>query len=497
MTTNDAVRTNAADRTAAPVRGIGRRSLVKGAALAGALAAAFPLAALADSDGKRPASADAAPATDQAADCGLPTADGAVIALNEVVYPELISSADYEKFWEVLEVNQLDDEFLAALGAFANDLACFGIGQQEADPEHPNVCLSPASLYFALALLAQGAGPGSQTAEQLLGVLYADDAARLADNCGKLMRTLWARTTPEGDERPCTMQVANAVWMRSDIPFEQAFLDTAAQLFYAECFGVSGLDGDADQARASLEAAGEHMGAWVAEHTGGTLEPQFALDPSWIAGLINTVWFKDAWSDEFNANDTALDVFHAATGDVTCDFMTQTKNSEIARGAGVTVAALGMGSGARLTFVLPDEGTDPRMLLGRAAGVGKLFNMEAAEYAHVTFVVPKLSFDTKMSLTQVCEAMGVRDVFGDAADLTALTPAEARVSSVEQGTHFAMDEQGVEASAYTAVMVMAMGMEPQDLEEVELRLDRPFLFRLTSPDGVVLFDGLVGDPTAA
>ena len=35
----------------------------------------------------------------------------------------------------------------------------------------------------------------------------------------------------------------------------------------------------------------------------------------------------------------------------------------------------------------------------------------------------------------------------------------------------------------------------EDLEDVDFTLDRPFAFRLTAPDGTVLFVGIVGDPT--
>ena len=93
--------------------------------------------------------------------------------------------------------------------------------------------------------------------------------------------------------------------------------------------------------------------------------------------------------------------------------------------------------------------------------------------------------------------MGVVDAFDSAAaDLSALTSVPACVRQVDQGTHFAMDENGVEASAYTVVSIEATGALV-DLERVEFRLDRPFAFRLSAPNGVALFVGVVGDPTQA
>ena len=460
---------------------VSRRSMLAGTATAAAALAAFPLSALAGEGATKEAQVEADAAAVKE------SVENDVVALNEVVYPEPIASEDYDQLLETLDANMLDAAFLEALATFANELACAGIGQAEPNPAKPNECLSPASLYFALALLAQGAGAESDTQRQLLGVLGAESPERLAEQCGKLFRTLWARTTPEGDMLASTMQVANSVWMRDGVSFEQAFLDVATSDFYAECFGVA----------QPSAAAGEAMGSWIAQHTGATLKPEVQLDDNWIMSLINTVWFKDGWVEPFNENDTAEDVFHAETGDVTCDFMTLTRTTGIVRTADYQLASLGLSTGASLSFLLPAEGVDLRAMFGRAAGIGKLFSTEGAEECKVTYMVPKLAFDATTQVKEVCELMGVRDAFNDAADLSALTSEPARVSSIEQGTHFAMNEMGVEASAYTLMAITTMALLPEELERVEFRLDRPFAFRLTSPDGVVLFTGIVGDPTQA
>ena len=461
-------------------RGLTRRSTLAGIATAAAALAAFPLSALAGETKAAEVEESAAAAKEAAQEN--------VVALNEVVYPEPISSMDYEKMLEVVDANQLDPMFLTGLDSFANELTCIGIGMAEPNAEKPNECLSPVSLYLALALLAQGAGDESDTQRQLLGVLGAESREQLAEQCGRLFRTLWARTTPEGDEFASTMQVANSLWMRKGVEFEQSYLDVATSDFCAELFSVAEPN----------QEAGEAMGAWISKHTGATLEPQVQLDPSWIMTLINTVWFKDGWTSAFNENDTEKGTFHTAAGEVECDFMTLTKKSaQIVRGADYKLASLGLTTGARLTFLLPEEGVDVRSFFGRAAGIGKLFYGQGAEECKVTYVVPKVSFDATTQVKEVCELMGVRDVFGDAADLSAMTPEAAYVSSIEQGTHFAMNEMGVEASAYTMAMVATMALLPEELEEVELRLDRPFAFRLTSPEGLVLFTGIVGDPTKA
>lgn len=67
------------------------------------------------------------------------------------------------------------------------------------------------------------------------------------------------------------------------------------------------------------------------------------------------------------------------------------------------------------------------------------------------------------------------------------------VSSVLQDTHLALDEAGVEAAAYTAIGIEKMALMP-DAEPVEFKLDRPFFYTLVSPDGNILFAGVLYNP---
>ena len=460
---------------------MGRRAFLCGGALAtgaalGLLAGCGQDAASESKDGDMP-STDAETRPDGAAP--------ELTVLNEVVYPEAVGSADYEKRQQVADDNPLTDEFRSGLGLFADDVACYGIGQSDAENGPANLCLSPAGLYLALAMLAQGAGGNTQA--QLLDALGASDAAALAAQCGNLMRVLWSYTTPDDDPAASVVELATSLWVRSDTPVETPFLETATDSFYAEVF-------EAGAPGAVVERA---MGTWVADHTGSTLKPQFKLDDSWLMSLMATVWFKDGWQDPFNPNDIASGTFHTAKGDVTCDFMIQVRECTAVVTYAYSVAALPLGTGSSVTFLLPAECTAPRALLARATGNGMICDPSGddAAMARVTYRVPRLSFDADGSVVEMLKAMGITDVFEDGADLSGLLKTSAAVSAVDQGTHFSMDEVGVEASSYTVVGIVATGMPPEDLEDVDFTLDRPFAFRLTAPDGTVLFVGIVGDPT--
>ena len=58
----------------------------------------------------------------------------------------------------------------------------------------------------------------------------------------------------------------------------------------------------------------------------------------------------------------------------------------------------------------------------------------------------------------------------------------------------AVDEEGVTAAAYTVMAMSGSGMPPED--EMDFTVDRPFLFAITSDDGLPLFVGSVYQPAA-
>ena len=79
------------------------------------------------------------------------------------------------------------------------------------------------------------------------------------------------------------------------------------------------------------------------------------------------------------------------------------------------------------------------------------------------------------------------------ADFSPLTSQEGLcLTQAQHGVRVKADEEGVAAAAYT-IMTNGAGMPPE--EEVEFVLNRPFLFVITSNDGLPLFVGAVYRPS--
>jgi len=462
-----------------------RRGLVSAAALAAAGLAALPLVGCGAI--KREEAKEEAAHNDPAAGSSVGTnaQTPATVQLNKVTYPEAVKTTDFEKLEKLEAENPVGVEFLGSLETFSNTLTTHAVGEFAFDAANPNACVSPVGMYLALAMLAQGARGDTQA--QLLAALGVSDADALAEQCRHLLKRLWARTTPADDEAPARLNVANSLWLHGGVPFEKHFLDKAAKDFYAEVFEVREPGHDAATA----------MGDWVAQHTGAAAGPQFTLADGWLASILSTLWYQGCWNTPFNENDTAPGTFYGLTGEVPCDFMTQQVECAFVQGDGYKLASMPLTGNAHLAFLLPDEGVDPQAFLARDTGISQLFGGLANGFARVQLTLPKASMETHAQLADVLQLMGVASAFAPDADFSGMTSGTVHLSDVAQGARLALNEMGVEASSYTQLAVNVTSVMATDAEVIEMRLDRPFAFRLTDVDGVVLLAGVMGAPTAA
>jgi serpin B len=115
--------------------------------------------------------------------------------------------------------------------------------------------------------------------------------------------------------------------------------------------------------------------------------------------------------------------------------------------------------------------------------------------AQVQLGLPKFKFRTQAGLKDALTALGMGVAFTDKADFSGMTMQEPLwISDVIHEAYVAVDEEGTEAAAATAV-IMRTASAPEQM--VQLTIDRPFIFALRDIDtGALLFLGRVTDPAA-
>lgn len=375
---------------------------------------------------------------------------------------------EYLAALQKLGKGRLDQESAAPVLAFANRT----LGRIFADSE--NRVYSPISLYAALSMLTEMTA--GETKQQVMELLGAADSETLRQT----VRDLWMSVYLDDGRSVC--RLANGAFLRENADVKQEAVDALVDWYYASTYRVPMGTEEADKA----------IAGWLNQNTGGLLSEEtgnIRTDGNDLLRLYNTIYYKSGWQDAFKSSQTKQDTFTAADGAAqTVDFMHRTESGSYRKGEGYTAAPRSLNYG-RMVFVLPDEGVTPESLLQRQGFLTELTGDYNA--AELVWSVPKFDVKSSTELNGVLQALGVTDAFDMAeADFTPLTDNGAFLSSAMQAARVKIDEEGVEAAAYTEIVCADSAMMEVP-PTVEMELDRPFLFVIFDYNNVPLFVGTV------
>ena len=335
------------------------------------------------------------------------------------------------------------------------------------------VLISPVSVLNALGMVANGAG--GDTLKQL------ETAAGMSLNQLNDFLYTYRMSLPAAC-KSCTVSLANSAWVREDFRVEDDFLRSCVNYYGAEMYR-SAFDG-------SLVT---DLNRWVSQKTDGMIDRllEQAPDVLTMLYLVNAACFDARWDTPYTKADLRTGLpFTAANGtQQTADYMTGTESIYLS-GNNVT-GFVKPYDGGKYAFValLPDEGVTPESLLQRQGFLAELTGDYNA--AELVWSVPKFDVKSSTGLNEALRSLGVTDAFdGTKADFTPLTDNGAAVDSVMQAARVKIDEDGVEAAAYTE-LVCADSAMMEVPPTVEMELDRPFLFVIFDYNNVPLFVGTV------
>jgi serpin B len=159
------------------------------------------------------------------------------------------------------------------------------------------------------------AGAKGETASQMDAVLHASGWDALGPGLNALDQALASRNATWHDEyldpstRELTLRIANAAFAQRDWAIEQSYLERIGSTFGA---GVRLVDYIAD-----YEAARKLINAWVGDQTKKRIPeliPAGMLDELTRLVLVNAIYLKAAWENEFSKEATKPSRSPASTG---------------------------------------------------------------------------------------------------------------------------------------------------------------------------------------
>ena len=344
-----------------------------------------------------------------------------------------------------------------------------------------NLVCSPLNIYMALAMLTETTG--GDTRAELLDALGAKSIEELRASAAAYLA---AEPNDDGVSK-CT--IANSLWMCSRIGYMTDALETLA-----ECYGASSYWGDPAE-----EAYSQALRDWLNENTGGLLKDSVnnvKMDPETVLALASTVYLKAAWSSDYREEETAPRTFRGKKGDKETDFMNKRDTTTLYyKGEDYALFCDCLKNGGRMWYILPDEGVDPAELMERIGFSFTDGSLFGSTRCTVVVSAPKLDVTSELSLIPALKAMGINRCFDPSlSDFTPLTRDTDGlcVTSAKHAARVKTDEEGIEAAAYTVMLVneTAAMIDP---ETVYFTLDRPFAFVVTGMTDAPMFFGIVND----
>ncbi|CAH2990005.1 unnamed protein product [Chilo suppressalis] len=333
-----------------------------------------------------------------------------------------------------------------------------------------SVVSSPLSAEFVLALLALGTTDKAH--DELLTTLGISDDDSIRSSFASVSSKF---KTIKG----VTLDVANKVYvMEGGYDLQPQLKEDAVKVFDAAFEKVDFCN--------SAHAA-NLINTWVEDKTNKRIKDLITaddLDSYTRLVLINAIYFKGTWKNQFNKSNTMDQPFYV-TASTTIDVPMMYKEDSFRYGISEKLKAqlLEMpyiDNEASMLIVLPEEKDGLDSMLQTLADGHDLLEDVAANMFHtkVQVTIPKFKIETEIDLGVLLPKMGIKQIFNkDDSGLTKILNANEPlyVSKGIQKAFIEVNEEGAEAAAATAMavaMCLSLVMEPPT---PVFHADHPFL----------------------
>ncbi len=346
-----------------------------------------------------------------------------------------------------------------------------------------NIFVSPTSIMLALAMTYNGSyGTTRQAMAQALeidGMSLEEVNKAFAD-----LRWVLAPTDPK-----IQLKIANSLWSRKGFAIKPAFLERNKQYYGAE---VASLD-------FGSSSAVQTINSWVSKNTEGKIEKIIEeIDDGDVLFLINAIYFKGEWQNEFDKKKTKPDAFTLAGGEKKqLPMMSQSGSYFYYKGKNFQSVALPYGKGGVSMYVfLPDEQTgldqfEQDLTPENWDGWMKSFGVRPGEVT-----LPRFKVEWEAKLNEMLASLGMAEAFDGRANFSQIAePVGGEtiyISEVMHKSFCEVNEEGTVAAAATSVRATVTSLPPPPFV---MKVDRPFFLAIRdNQTGLILFMGSVRNP---
>lgn len=352
-----------------------------------------------------------------------------------------------------------------------------------------NVCFSPYSISTALAMTYGGAR--GETEKQMAQTLHFNLSP---DKLHPAFAALEANLGEVQQKGQVKLAVANSLWPQKGYAFLPDYLALCRKYYSTSITPVDYLE--------HTEAARQTINDWVETRTNRKivelLKPEMVSSSTRLV-LVNAIYFKGKWASQFEARLTGNEPFHVSSEKtLTTLLMQQTHDFRYAERPDLQILELPyVGGDLSMLLLLPRKVDGLGDLEAKLTGQNLASWVAQLQSQKVTVFLPKFKITSEFLLKGTLAALGMSDAFGGQADFSGMDGRkDLFIGDVIHKAFVEVNEEGTEAAAATAVVMLGRGAPSNSRPVPVFRADHPFLFLIRdNRSGSVLFLSRVTDPT--
>ncbi|XP_052585519.1 serpin B6 isoform X1 [Peromyscus californicus insignis] len=334
-----------------------------------------------------------------------------------------------------------------------------------------NVFFSPMSISSALAMVFMGAK--GDTASQMIKALSLDKCSGSGGgDVHQGFQSLLSEVNKTGTQY--LLKTANKLFGEKTCDLLESFKDSCRKFYEAELEELD-FQGDTEQSR-------QHINTWVAKKTEDKIRELLSpgtLNSDTLLVLVNAIYFKGNWENQFDKEDTREMPFKITKNEekpVQMMFKKFTVNMTYIGEIFTKILLLPYaGNELNMIIMLPDEHVELRTV-EKEITYEKFMEwtrLDKMDEEEVEVFLPRFKLEENYDMKEFLCKLGMTDAFEDRADFSGISSKQGLfLSKVVHKSFVEVNEEGTEAAAATAAIMMmrCMRFTPR------FCADHPFLF---------------------
>lgn len=354
---------------------------------------------------------------------------------------------------------------------------------QELLESEDNEVYSPLSLYLALSMLLPAIS--ETTHDELLEGLSISSTENFEENIQPLLK----KNNILDDEEDYASLLTNSIWLQNDRDdYDEEILE-ALENRYQAMHQFTDFKNE--------EATKEMIEAFIDEQTNGFIqELDLNIDSSTTLLLLNTLYFKDQWQEQFK-QETEFEF--TTKDDKTIEVkgvMKKFENPKYYVEDDLEMVMIPFRNGNQMLFMKPED-IERFFEQDKISDIHSLLeNLEYSENTSVNLTMPEVDVSSNFKeLNKFLASLGFTELMSDAPYLSYIEGEETGmvINDIIQQARITVDREGAEAAAYTSIGVEETSI-PIIEEEIEMILDQPYVMVVLSPEYIPMFVSTVNNP---